>query len=66
MCQNTRDSGLRGFFAPFAVKKQVQGAPDPPDGEHLFRQGNAKNTVFPDKTPTRASGSAGAAVHQRQ
>jgi len=29
-CQNTHDSGLRGFFAPFAVKKQAQNAPDPP------------------------------------
>ncbi len=29
MGQNTRDSGLREFFAPFAVKKQVQNTPDP-------------------------------------
>jgi len=29
MCQNTRDSALCEFFAPFAVKKQVQNTPDP-------------------------------------
>jgi len=47
----------------YAVKKQVQGAPDPPFGGHSFRQENAKNTMLYDKTRTRASGSAGAAVH---
>jgi len=47
----------------FAVKKTSAIAPDPPDGGHSFGQGKAKITMFPDKKLTRASGSAGAAVH---
>jgi len=49
MCQNTRDRALCEFFAPFAVKKQVQNTPDPSLADIRSGKETPKNTMFPDK-----------------